>query len=167
MPQALVGLVAHLVEQQGQHNGQRTAHQDGQKVDGQRVSQQPGEIVAGEKLLKPLQAHPLAAPQAAGRAVVLEGDGQAAHGRVAENEVIHQAEQRDGIHRLIPLEVGNHALSKGLLPDVYGGSGLLGSQFVHAAPPISRRKEVSFRFSVPLLNVSFRFIDNTKNRRCQ
>ena len=84
--------------QLGDHDGQRYgddhAQDDENRVVYQRVAQHRFEIAGFEQKLEILKAHPIAivdqAPQKAparARAVVLEGDDHAKHGRVAEDDV--------------------------------------------------------------------------------
>ena len=81
---AFQAAVPHLVEHDGQQNGQREMKHDGISAQKQRVSDQPPAILGFEEGFEVLQAHKFASRNALEQLVILKGDDDAGHGPILE-----------------------------------------------------------------------------------
>ena len=101
----LVALEAQLVEQQGQDDGHREAHQQIQEVEGQGVLQRADEVLVAEDLLEGLEADPLAPSIALGGLVIHKGDSQARIGGVLEDDNKHNRHQQHQVELPVIVQI--------------------------------------------------------------
>lgn len=97
--EALEGAVPHLVQHEGEQDGQREHEDEPEDVDGERVAEHDVEVAVGEQVGKMLEAHPLAAREARIGIVVLEREQQTPQRGELEQNKKQYARQREHIHR--------------------------------------------------------------------
>ena len=102
---ALVLRQVQLVEQQGQNNRRREAERQLQKADTQRVLDRDPELRRIDELVEVLHAGPRASEDAQIELIVLEGQHNAAHGRIAENNQPDKARQNEQIQHPVAFDL--------------------------------------------------------------
>ena len=122
---ALDGAAPDFVEHDRQDDGHREAHQQVHKVQQQRVSQRDGKIAHVENKFEVIQAHPGAARDAPEQIVLLEGDDDADHRLVAEDEIVGDREHQHQVEAPVP---GDQ------LAECHPVN--VGGQLLHAFPPV-------------------------------
>ena len=90
-----------------------------EQVQQEGVGKHPSAVIAAEKLFEILQADPFAAGDAEGRLVIPEGDLDAVHGEIAEDNEESQAGQQQ--HPQLPVTAQGHATRRPAAPA--GGRG--------------------------------------------
>ena len=93
----LEALAPQLVDEQRHDHGKRERRQ---RIKGKdhRIADDLPALGVIEKLLKILQPHPRAAPDALGNAVIPEGDLQARHGPIIKDNEIHDGRKQQQIN---------------------------------------------------------------------
>ncbi|SUA95468.1 Uncharacterised protein [Paenibacillus thiaminolyticus] len=90
-------LMSHFVEHERQHNRKRHADKQLQRTDDERVFNQGPKLIVIEKGFKVMKANPGTAQDAHIELVLFEGQDEAAHRNVIENDKVHNARQQHKI----------------------------------------------------------------------
>ena len=114
-----------FVQEKGYQDGDGESRQEGIDGNGEGVADQGPAVVGGEEFLEVFESHPGASGEAQGAFVVFEGDLDAVHGEVAEN----QHGEKGGQEHQIVLAVLPDGLAQAAelwVGDRFGRSGGLG-----------------------------------------
>ena len=78
----------HLIEHEGKDNGEREVDGEGKYAQNQGVGDKASGVIAGKEAGKVFETHPGGAPEAFYGVVVPEGDLQAVHGGIVEDDIV-------------------------------------------------------------------------------
>jgi hypothetical protein len=112
-------LLADFVQNDSQHNRQKSTPKQIVQVDPYRIEGCPKGVFAGKEKLKIIQTGPGAAPYTLLKVVVLEGYDKSRHGQVFKQENEEYSRQGHKVIYAIPVEFGAHPPKRVFLMNVF------------------------------------------------